>query len=520
MGKVKTRGGCSGADNAVELEKALRKMAAKKQVRLSMPSPAAKQDDGRMDSKDLSDYVNDIATGSYDFVLNVVKPFIAKLNLELREIGDEVNFDQCEDGEQSKQERQKDYESTVLALQMFSPENDGILREQADIVERKAFVEALCLRVRCTTAIALLVDAIRTAESKDELEELLDNATESEDKNSKEVFVLTTIEKTPMRAFGENYKLTAGVFGRYHAFACEKLTEAVNGRARELATAHKAKEDQRKQQVSTKDDTHVSPEELLFGNTNDVNEKTSVLSWKFQGHENLIKLRRSGDHLYVLDAVGMPLKALEDMREEWEKPFVFLTPILTKDGANLCQEKIVDGRSKYDLGVVTKSSFPMVCWIRTAAGACISSRLLPNEMPVANNNQPQKPTGKTRPVKAEGELLTSQEFLYSKGLGQYDLVYAVGFHYEPRDEKGKPNGQTFTITTEATARIERKQVDGKDKIALISISTSELATLLEAGGALAEHEFFEGVRGASLPTPIYLGISQAFARLKISETQS
>ena len=519
MKAVKQNGGGCGTDNEAVLERAQRALAAKKEVILNFPSAAVKKEDGRMDSKELAKYVNDLASGAFEFVLNVVLPFFHKMDQEIAEVGDEVKFDQCEDGDQTKQARREDYESTLIALQLFSPENDGILREEAEIPGRKQFVEALCIRVRHTTQVALLVDKLRCAGTKDELENLLANAKTDPGKDAKNVFVKNA--KGSIHAFGRTYGLTPEVFDRYHEFAHEKLATVTNARSCDLAKAHKDEVNKQKQKVSAKDDSNVSPEVLLFGNPEEVNEKTTLLSWKFQEHENVIKLRRSGDRLYIVDAVGKPLETLEAMRQDWEEPFIPLKHILTKDGEHLCPEKTVDGKSRYEFcGFVQKAVLPMVRWIRTAAGECVPSRLLPKDTQTSDNVSAKPNGAKQRPVKAEGELLTDREFLYFRGIGDYDLVYEVGFHYEPRDEEGKPNGQSFSITERAIARIQRKEVEGKDKIALKSASTEELAKLLEAGGAEVEHEFFEGARGSSLPIPIYLGISQAFGRLKVSEAKA
>lgn len=512
-------------DNGAVLEEARKKLIVRKEIDLQrlLKRPAVKIE-GRMASAELAKYVDDLADGAFEFVFGVARPFIRELDKDVAEIGEEVKCEPCEDGDdETRQHRAEEYESTIPIFADFVPENDKILREEADISGRRQFVEALCLRVQTRAKIGLLADDIRGAEGKDYLEHLLE---ESKDNAGKRVFVKSSAKNAPIRAFGRGYDLTDGVFGeRHHEFASKKLTEVVNSRARELATAFNAEREKRKHKVSVENDDLVSPEELLFKDS----DGTAVLPWKFQGHDNAVKLRRSGARLYVVDAVGSPLFALEEMRKEHKEPFVILRHILEKDGEHLCFGEMIDGRPRYKFTeIVSRSAFAMTLWVRTAAGANCPNRLLPGDQTrvmfkeaVANGKKPNgngNNSGKKRPVKAAGELLTDKEFLYYHGLGDYELVYDKGFRYEPRDENDKPTGTMFEITTAATALVERKKdVDGKDKIALRSVSSDELGQLLLAGGAEPEHEFFEGERGANLPVSLRLGISQAFARLKKSE---
>jgi hypothetical protein len=165
----------------------------------------------------------------------------------------------------------------------------------------------------------------------------------------------------------------------------------------------------------------------------------------------------------------------------------------------------------------------MTCWIRTGFGACLSpDRLLPEDARAMKEPDIERdpPPAKPRPVKPAGELLTEEEFVFFGGIGEFDLAYEVGFHFQVQDENKKPVGPKFEITTRAVARLERKLVEDKTKIALKSISTPELAKLLEAGGAVEGSEYFEGPKGSSLPTPLRLGISQNFARLKKAEAKA
>lgn len=505
---------------ATALTAAAKKLAAKKEIRLSFSNEAVKKDDGRMDSAELSEYVNGIARGAYEWIVNVACKFLRQLVLDMMEIGEEVQFDQCNDADQTRQQRSDDYEGTIFALRIFSPENNGVLREEAEIPGRQQFVEALCLRVRQITEIGLLVDTLRHAATKDDLEDLLKGSKDSLGEDAKKVFVAVSQQKASIWAFGKGYELNAGVFDRYNGFAREKLAEAVSDRSKELATAHNTIQETRKQEVFAPDKTKVPPEELLFGDPEQVNEKTALLSWKFQGHDNAIKVSRVGNRLYILNAMGKPLEALEAMRKEWDNPFILIEYILSKDGEHLCLGKTAEGKLRYEFSrFINRSSFAMTSWVRTGFGLCVPlSRLLPDDETRAI--APTNGNGKKQPKKAPGELLTDREFLYFGGLGDYDLVVDTGFHYEPRDEEDKPTGKIFSITSKATARLERKGENGKTKLVLKSVSTQELVDLLETGGAVVGHEFFEGTKGSSLPVPLRLAISQTFKRLKLSEVKA
>ena len=291
-----------------------------------------------------------------------------------------------------------------------------------------------------------------------------------------------------------------------------------------MAEAHAEVVKQQKQEVSAATENLTSPNNLLFCDHAEVDKKSTIVSWKFQGKENALRVRRDGGRLYIESALGKPAEALAAMREDCDgEPFVQLKHILAKDGEHLCLEEETDGRTHYKFGdFVPRNALAMTCWVRTGFGACLRDRLLPEDAHAADIIKPATPVApKQRPVKGPGETLTDPEFVFQGGgLGGYDLVYEVGFKYEPRDEENKPTGVKFEITERATARVERKLVeDDKTKIALLSISTPELAKLLEAGGAVEGAEYFEGAKGSSLPTPLRLGISQTFGRLKKSETK-
>lgn len=512
----------NGRDNGAVLEEARKRLTAEKVVdiqRLLKRQSEKKEEGQRMSSEELSSYVNDLANGAFEFVIKG-RNFLRQLDKDVTTIGAEVKYDLCEDGDDTREARALEYESTIPILTDYGPSNDRILREEAEVVGRRQFIEALCLRVRTRAQIGLLVDNLRNAEDKDCLEFMLEKSTS----NDKNVFVKSFAKNAPIRAFGKGYGI-ANVFGeQHHEFASKKLTEAVNARVKELTTAYMAEVKKRKQKVFVDEVNLTSAEDLLFGENNG----TAVLPWNFQGCGNVVKIRREGARLYIVDAVGSPLFDLEKMREECKDPFVILRHILSPDGKHLCVGQMTEGgRARYSFTeIVARTAFPMTLWVRTAAGANCPNRLLPEDetrtmfTDTANgkkSNGNSNNGDKKYPVKTGDDRLTDEEFLFFHGLGEYELIFKAGFHYEPRDENEEPTDTTFQITTTAIAMVERKNVDGKNKIALKSVSTDELRQLLLAGGAEEGHEFFEGQKGAGLPVPLRLGISQAFKRLKLNE---
>lgn len=519
----KLRGGVdndNGNSNASALQKARKALAARgKEISLDFlrKKPVAREDDGRASREALATYVKDIADGAYDFVLNTARPFLRRLECEVQEIGPEVLVDRCDVSDQTNKELQEEYEGTILRLQLFVPEDDGVLREEVSNPGREEFVKSLSLRIRQSTQIALLVDDIRHAGNKPKLESIVwQDARETIDDDASKVFINANPQNPKARRlFGKHYDLADGVFGRYHEFAREKLAEAIADRSRELATAHAEQLRKQKQEISATSSDTVSPEELLFGDPDKVNDKTAVFSWRFQNKENAIRLKRRGENLYVVSALGQASKALEDAQKEFseDEPFIRLSHVLSRDKRSLC---LGHQNGMYDFsGYVT--ALPLTRWVRTAAGYCLRNRLLPNDAQQDNGPDANNGANKKRPVKGPGELLTDKEFVFHGGVGEYDLVFKPGFHYEPRGENNEPTGQKFEIKKQATARIERKLVEGKKTtIALKVISSPELVDLLAAGGAIEGCEFFEGAKGAGLPIPIQLGISQVFKRLKTS----
>ncbi|TSC94676.1 MAG: hypothetical protein CEN87_397 [Parcubacteria group bacterium Licking1014_1] len=484
------KGGLAGCqDNGAVLEKVRKKLAAKKEIRLSFPNKAVKKEDGRMDSRELTSYVQDIADGAHEWVVTVACPFLRELERDIQEVGDEIRFDQCEDSDQTKQERQKDYEATIEALRCFSSENDGILREEAKITGRQQFVDALCLRVRHMTEIGLLVFGLRHAKTKNDLKSLLTSAKDGAGKDAKKVFVATADKKAPISAFEKGYTLASDVFGRYRDFASKKLAEVVNVQSKELA-----------------DEFLIEPEKLLFGDRDDINERAAWFSWKFQGRDNAIRVCRvngvKGDRLYIVDAIGKPLEALEAMREEWEDPFILLRLILAKDGEHLCLGKMVDGKPQYEFGgFVNPSVFPMVRWIRTAAGARIPSRLLSNDETRLAVDNSAKPNGKDASnndkllVDNDGKEVVDPEIFYFRkvngGAGTIVITLPEGFvlnFAEAKDEQQEVVApeRSVRVSEETKVRIRRTIIRGKPKIVFDGCNNMEVFEEFRANGFLGE----------------------------------
>jgi len=523
-------------DNGAVLEAARKKLEHQKKTLplnfLKQRKPAERQNGSMISSSDITQYVSGIADEAYNWVTDTVRPFCRELAQQMEKIGVEVLDDLCEDGSQLNSQRQKDYETGVNFLLNYGVDQDEIIKAELDAFPaRRPFLEKIVLRVRDLTRVAILQDDIRHALDKEWLCHLLETSAYGNGKGSYKIFTAALDEKGCIRAFGKDYNLTDCAFGHYHDFAAKKLAEAVATRSHELAETHKAEVKKLRKELSAKTEDDVSPEDLLFGDSAEFDEKTSFLRWEFKKQQNGIRLRRSKNRLYVIGAVGSPMEALKAAQDQFDEPFVLMDHITSKDRRHLCPEKNENGKPIYDFnGFVRDEFFVLTCWVRTAFGECLpkerfSRKALPAQaakpavVPHQKDAAPQQKT-RVRPVKPAGQLLTDQEFLFFGGLGEYKLVFDPGFKYEPRNEEGEPKGITYNITSCAVALVERKEIDGKTKLTIKHISTPELCVLLEASGAVVGPQYFEGMRGNSLPVALRLGISQAFSRLKRSEEAS
>lgn len=512
----------NGKSNGSVLEAARKRLVAAnagKKVSLDFleKKPGEAVDDGRINVAEAAKHVQEKASKAYDWIVKDCRPFLRDLDGLVAEIGQEVLDDVCEDGSQSNRSRRQDYETAIDVLLTYSPEQDDFVRAELELIPaRRTMWEKLFQRITDATRLGMMVDDLRHAEDKDFLEHLLDG----------KIFVHRNDDKGKVPSFkkNESYDVAEGSFGHFHDFAVEKMTEAVKTRKRELVSVHKAMTGEQKKSFFTKLDTDVQPEEFFFGEVDEATEKTVQLPWKFRGYDNGVRLRRVGDRIYVTEVLGdqlvKDLEAAKDATGE-DLPYLLLGYLLANDGEHLCLgEDNGRGKAKYKFGAYVKPDqlLRLACWVRTGAGENLQSRLLQGDfnlkVAVAEEATPAK---RARFIKPAGENLTDQEFLYYRGLGQYNLVYVKGFKYEPRDENEKPTGNVHEITADATAVVIRKEVDGKDKVEIVSVSAKELEKLLEAGGAEAGHDYFEGIKGVSLPVPLRLGIGQAFGRLRKSE---
>ncbi|MDD4466952.1 MAG: hypothetical protein PHQ08_00675 [Candidatus Pacebacteria bacterium] len=512
------RGGLEGNNRfSLDLETVAKKAASQKEISLRFPKKSVSSKEG-MDSKELSSYVNDIAQGAYEWISTVAQPFLRELEQDMVEIGQEVCLDRCSDGEETRQERQVDYESTIYALRRFSPQNDGILRNEAEISGRGAFVEALCKRVRQTTEVAILVDEIICSEDKKSLEAILSEAKDGLGKDSNKVFLSSSDKESDFRAFGKPYKVAESAFGRHRDFAVQKLSEAVVSRSREIASAFKAEVQKQKQEVSAVVETDVSPEELFFGD--DVEGKTARLVWRYQGrYQNVIRVRRQGDRLYVLDVVGPgPEEALKEMKKRHSEPHILLRSVLHSDGEHLCPSK---GGSHYLFGMYIKEDYilAMARWIRTAAGFCMPNRLHSDDKEKSSENG----NGNSPLEDADGKEAVSAEVFYFRkngGGGTIQIVLPVDFVLSLPEVKNEDMDvvapeRKVSLTSPATITVRRTVVKGEPRIVVDECDSEEAKKELclngVVGPAWQDDPKKKGWQGlpAPLPSILAFGYKQA-----------
>ena len=222
-------------------QKARREIAARRELNMETLSeePIVREADGSMSAKEIASKVDDFADRVYDWILNTVRPFLRQLVIDIKEVGEEVLDDRSAIEGQTNRQRKEDYEGVLASLQLYAPENTKELREEAQRPGREEFVRKMCRRVIYATQIALLVDDISQAETKDDLEKLILTATETVENGAKPVFAKAkTNDRNKVWCFGKQYVLTDGVFGVYKDFAREELFEAIQARSRDLAMEH------------------------------------------------------------------------------------------------------------------------------------------------------------------------------------------------------------------------------------------------------------------------------------------
>lgn len=527
MTDTKTLRGGTGDTEMSSSETALFKLACARNTRKKLSSLTSRStkieaSEEGLGGKNIATYVNGLAQTAYDYIIGVVLPFFQQLEEDRHEIGDEVLL-----WPKYSADRQQEYEANVSDLRQFCPENDpdDVLQMESAMDGQKDFVNALCLRVRQMAEIAIVQYGLRHAEDKEDLETMLTSVTDGvNSKNTVFKKLPRSKGRAPIWAFQQAYDLGDSVFGRYHDFAAEKFAQAVTERSQELAIVHNEKVNRQKQEVSTVNDL-VSVTDLLFGDLDKVNEKVALVEWKFNGKDNVLRVRRVGDRLYVEGAIGKPLETLDVMKGETNKPFVLLKYIIAVDGNHLCPEE-VHGKYRFN-GFVRcettfeKARFNMLRWIRTGCTFCVDAGRLPDE---GSGNGAPAPQASPRLVKPSGELLTDEEFFFKRGLGEYNLVLTTGFCYKIRGADGEFTGEEIVLSHDGTVRIRREQSGDKDVIALDSTTSKQVAGMLARAGVdfykedeemtMYVRTFPDGLGWKSLPLPLQNGLKLAFGRLK------
>jgi len=469
---------------------------------------------GGMTATEIAKHVMELAEMGYQFVSEVARPEIMSFYRELEEVGEEVGLEFV-DEEMTREDRCQRYEKDVEGIRQFVADNDPTERLQKEIKQfpgKKVMIERICLRVRQMAEIAVLTFDLAHATSREDLENLLANATDGIDSEEKVFRTVTTSEgKAQLWAFRQGYEIVPGTFAGYYNFAVEKFADAIRTRSRELATEHSTEESVRRQETLAPNANRVTAEELLFGDPREINGKEAVLEWIHRRQKNATIVQRTGNQLFIIGAVGaMVEQDFARMKERMgPKPFVLLSRILDKDGQHLCSEENADGKLRYQFAdQIPEAQFKMSCWVRTGAGASCPSRIIGGE------------TAAKRPSKPLGELLTDKEFFDEVWLGEYDLVFPSGFNFEDRE-----SDNFWELEHKGVVRIERKQTPEGDKIVVKSASTEELALfMVEACGAenYGPHEeifailgeYQEGTGGAMLPKVLAIGLKLAYGRMK------
>lgn len=543
MSSLNLRGGL-GNDTAMVAEKsqeemsaldiAIYKMACVKNSQKQLSSLSGNRKipvkGGRRTIKELADHVNDLANLADEFISHTAMPSIHEFGRD-----------------PSMRDQIAQYEADVNDLVQFCPNNDPDKVLQAETWFEG--MDALCLRVSNRAQLAELVFSILYAGSKDEVEDLLAKAqytelTDEKDENGRrktrheKVFKgAANTQRADTWAFGRGYDLTTGAFGYYRDFAKEKLATAMSTRSIELAKAYKTEIEQRKKEIFAGDASRVSPEDLFFGeDRKSMNGKSAVIAWKHDGFENAITLQldegRDGERLYLLNALGKaPQEALARMRESYgSKPFVLLSDILTRDGQMLCPENWVNGRPRYSLNgfIEDQVKLQMTCWVRTAAGHACPSRVSVGGAPNVVLGKESNGNGRKRVVKGPGEFLTDQEFFF-RGLGGYALVYERGFNHKVYGKDGLPTGEVVTLSEPASLYLERQETSNGDELVFCTVSSTELARLLEAGGVtiygegpdgkiLINARFKDESNWKNLPVVLANGLKRSYGRMRTVQT--
>lgn len=476
-------------------------------------------------------YVDDLADKSYRWVVNVARPFLRKIDADVLNIGKEVLQDVCEDGTQTNGDRQRDYEAAIDFLLAYGPVNDDMAREELErFPARESFLAEMFRRVNDVTQVALLIDDIRNAEDHDRFQDILDNSKYGLGKQAKNVFVRASGASGAIRGFASQgreitYHVAEDIFGAYREFAASKVLEAVRSRRREFFEAEKAEEKKGRQEFFSPLETDIPAEEIFFGASDEVNEKTSILSWGSGDYKNAFRLRRSGDRLYVTGACGRCKEALDQAEEIFQEPFVLLDHLISQDGKHLCPGKMEGKLPKYNFGAyVNRDIFPLTCRIRTAAGICLPHRLLADDDtgPLAPSN-PKKAAVAVQPsvglADNDGKLTVTARDFYQGVPGTIMVELPAGFGLslpEARDESQEVLAPEREVKLDkpATVKIRRSIIGGQRKITIDTESVEVVEALRPNGviGVAWRDSQAKHWKGLPSPIPALLGYRYGVAR--------
>ena len=456
------------------------------------PAFGVPDDSESLNIVELAQYVDGRATEIGDWVDAAMK-FLIDLDESVQKTGPEV-MEAVVEG-QSNRSRADDCKDIIERLREFSPENDGELVAALELApHQKKMIDSLANRVRHMTELHLLSNGLRRAENKETFERLLESA----QLDGKPVFVRQT-QSGDFQAFGQKYALVVDAFGHYHQLAKQLLAEAITGRSRELAAAHKAEVQEQKKQVTAKTDVNVSPDDLIFGDpeTMDLDGKQASYAWSHYGKPNAVRLERQGDRLYVLSAVGMPQQALQEAREAFDKPFVLLDYFMADDGEHLRRGEMEDGKVKYDFGDsrIPKEVFGLVRWVCTAIRATLANRLFEDdEAKVSHEEKPRSAERKPQVLDDNDGAATISPagFYYRKenhGVGTVTLKLTKGFKInfpEVQNERQEVVAEEHEVELDAdtTFKVRRSVCDHRPRIAIIDCDNPSFKKELEVAGLM------------------------------------
>jgi len=364
----------------------------------------SEEPDDRIPAAELVKYVDEYASDRvFPFIVDIARPFQRATEKEVENLGGEIWDDMCPDGEETFLDRYNAYSESISAVRNYDKDSDQILREQAELPGRDKFIDKLCLRVRQMSELALLYDLLLYAPNKTEMDRLMEEAGDAE---GIRVFQLLGrgAKDAPIFAFGKGWKVREDAFGQYHAFAAEKLKEAVTSRSKKLATAHTESVKYEQEKLESAED-YAKVEDILFGNPKDVNGKATVIKWEHEGHRNAIVVRRQDKTLAVESVVGSAEKDFRDLqamnKDHGLKGVLVMLFNIVDDRTGMLLAKLPE-TGKYRFSIRTpvaiaeedarmwwNAALHLTLWIRTGCQSCVPAERIPD--PVAAVAKPEKP---------------------------------------------------------------------------------------------------------------------------------